>query len=106
MRKYELVWILGNDAGEEQGAESVEKITSLVTDAGGEVSAMDIWGKRTLAYPIQKNNEGYYLQANFELDGTKAQELEHAIDAGQLIIRHLLVRDEPKPIIVEAEAAQ
>ncbi len=106
MRKYELVWILGNDAGEEQGAESVEKITSLVTDAGGEVSATDIWGKRTLAYPIQKNNEGYYLQANFELDGTKAQELEHAIDADQLIIRHLLVRDEPKPIIVEAEAAQ
>ena len=106
MRKYELVWILGNDAGEEQGAESVEKITSLVTDAGGEVSAMDIWGKRTLAYPIQKNNEGYYLQANFELDGTKAQELEHAIDADQLIIRHLLVRDEPKSIIVEAEAAQ
>ena len=102
MRKYELVWILGNDAGEEQGAESVEKITSLVTDAGGEVSAMDIWGKRTLAYPIQKNNEGYYLQANFELDGTKAQELEHAIDADQLIIRHLLVREEPKPIIVEA----
>lgn len=106
MRKYELVWILGNDAGEEQGAESVEKITSLVTDAGGEVSAMDIWGKRTLAYPIQKNNEGYYLQANFELDGTKAQELEHAIDADQLIIRHLLVRDESKPIIVEAEDAQ
>ena len=106
MRKYELVWILGSDAGEEQGAESMEKITSLVTDAGGEVSATDVWGKRTLAYPIQKNNEGYYLQVNFELDGTRAQELERAIDADQSIIRHLLVRDEPAPSVVEAEAVQ
>ena len=106
MRKYELVWILGNDAGEEQGAESVEKIISLVTDAGGEVSGTDVWGKRTLAYPIQKNNEGYYLQANFELDVTKAQELERSIGADQSIIRHLLVRAEPKPDIVEAEVAQ
>lgn len=106
MRKYELVWILGNDAGEEQGTESIEKITSLVTDAGGEVSSTDVWGKRTLAYPIQKNNEGYYLQANFELDGSRAQDLEHAIDADQSIIRHLLVRDEPLPSKVEAEPAQ
>jgi small subunit ribosomal protein S6 len=105
LRKYELVWILGSDAGEEQGAESVEKITSLVTDAGGEVSGTDVWGKRTLAYPIQKNNEGYYLQANFAVDGTRAQELERAIDADQSIIRHLLVRDEPKPV-AEAEDAQ
>ena len=106
MRKYELVWILGNDAGEEQGAESVDKITSLVIDAGGEISGTDIWGKRTLAYPIQKNNEGYYLQANFELDGVRVQELERAIDADQSIIRHLLVRDEPQSLKVETEAAQ
>ena len=101
-----MVWILGNDAGEDQGAESVDKITSLVIDTGGEVSSTDVWGKRTLAYPIQKNNEGYYLQANFELDGTRAQELERAIDADQSIIRHLLVRDEPQAPKVETEAAK
>ncbi len=105
MRKYELVWILGSDADEEQGTESVEKITSLVTDAGGEVSGTDVWGKRTLAYPIEKNTEGYYLQANFELDGVKVPEVERAIDADQSIIRHLLVRDEIKPVVV-AEPAE
>ena len=105
LRKYELVWILGSDADEEQGTASVDKITSLVADAGGEMSGTDIWGKRTLAYPIQKNNEGFYLQANFELDGTKARQLEQAIDADQSIIRHLLVRDEIKPVVeTEAEA--
>ena len=104
MRKYELVWILGSDTDEEQGAESVEKITSLVSGVGGEVSGTDVWGKRTLAYPIQKNTEGYYLQANFEIEGVKAQELERAIDADQSIIRHLLVRDEIKPVVVEEDA--
>ncbi|MDA1278925.1 MAG: 30S ribosomal protein S6 [Chloroflexi bacterium] len=105
LRKYELVWILGGDTSEEQGTESVEKITSLVTSVGGEVSGTGVWGKRTLAYPIQKNNEGYYLQANFELDGSRTQEFERAIDADQSIIRHLLVRDEPKRVI-EAEPAK
>ena len=101
LRKYELVWILSGDAGEEQGTESTEKITSMVNDAGGVVSSIDVWGKRTLAYPIQKNTEGYYLQANFEIDGAKAPEIEREIDADQSIIRHLLVRDEIDPVGVE-----
>jgi small subunit ribosomal protein S6 len=105
LRKYELVWILGSDAGEEQGTESVENITSLVAGVGGDLTSTDVWGKRTLAYPIQKNTEGYYLQANFEIEGAKAPELERAIDADQSIIRHLLVRDEIKPVVVE-EAAE
>ena len=105
MRKYELVWILGSEADDEQGTESVEKITSLVAGVGGEVSGTDIWGKRTLAYPILKNTEGYYLQANFEIDGAKAPALDRAIGADQSIIRHLLVRDEIKPVVV-TEAAE
>jgi small subunit ribosomal protein S6 len=106
LRKYELVWILGSDADEEQGTESVEKITSLVSGVGGEVSSTDVWGKRILAYPIQKNTEGYYLQANFEIDGARAQEFERALDADQLIIRHLLVRDEIKPVVVSEDEAE
>jgi len=100
LRKYELVWILGSEADEEQGTESIEKITSLVAGVGGEVSGTDIWGKRTLAYPILKNTEGYYLQVNFEIDGAKAPELERSIGADQSIIRHLLVRDEIKTAVI------
>ena len=104
MRKYELVWILGSEADEDQGAESVEKITSLVAGVGGEVSGTDIWGKRTLAYPILNNTEGYYLQLNFEIDGDKAPDLERAIGADQSIIRHLLVRDEMKTTAITETA--
>ena len=106
LRKYELVWILGGDVDEEHGTESIEKITSLVIDAGGEVIGTDIWGKRALAYPINKNSEGYYLQANFEIDGPQAQDFERAIYADQSIIRHLLVRDENPVAIADEEPEQ
>ena len=98
-----MVWILDADADEEQGTESIEKITSLVVDAGGEVAGTEAWGKRVLAYPIKKNSEGYYLQANFEIDGPQAQNFESAIYADQSIIRHLLVRAENPVAIVEEE---
>ena len=106
LRKYELVWILGGDVDEEQGTESIEKITSLIIDAGGEVTDTDVWGKRALAYPINKNSEGYYLQANFEIDGWQAQDFERAIYADQSIIRHLLVRDENPVAIADEEPEQ
>jgi small subunit ribosomal protein S6 len=106
LRKYELVWILGGDVDEEHGTESIEKITSLVIDAGGEVTDTDVWGKRALAYPINKNSEGYYLQANFEIDGRQAQDFERAIYADQSIIRHLLVRDENPVAIADEEPEQ
>ncbi|MBP38392.1 MAG: 30S ribosomal protein S6 [Chloroflexi bacterium] len=106
LRKYELVWILGSDAGEEQANESIEKISSLVANAGGELAGTDIWGKRTLAYPIQKNTEGYYLQANFEIDGEKAPDLDRELGADQSIIRHLLVRDSIKPVAVADEPSR
>ena len=106
LRKYELVWILSGDVDEEHGTESIEKITSLVIDAGGEVTDTDVWGKRALAYPINKNSEGYYLQANFEIDGRQAQDFERAIYADQSIIRHLLVRDENPVAIADEEPEQ
>ncbi len=106
LRKYELVWILGSDAGEEQANESIEKISSLVANAGGELAGTDTWGKRTLAYPIQKNTEGYYLQANFEIDGEKAPDLDRELGADQSIIRHLLVRDSIKPVAVADEPSR
>ena len=102
LRKYELVWILDADADEEQGTESIEKITSLVVDAGGEVTGTEAWGKRVLAYPIKKNSEGYYLQANFEINGPQAQSFESAIYADQSIIRPLLVRAET-PVAIDEE---
>ena len=63
MRKYEMLVIL--DAGTENQNEEVAKIEELLKNLGGTVSKTDVWGKRTLAYPIRKKTEGYYVLFTF-----------------------------------------
>jgi small subunit ribosomal protein S6 len=98
IRKYELVWILGSEATDDDAKASLERVSALVTERGGEVTKAEPWGRRTLSYPIKKNREGVYLIAQFSADSNAAQDLEKAIYSDQLVIRHLLVRDEPKKL--------
>lgn len=86
------MWILGDGAGAKEGEESVERVRALVGSLGGEVGEVNPWGKRNLAYPIEKNTEGYYVEAQLKLDTTRAQDLDRACNADRGIIRHLIVR--------------
>ena len=86
------MWILGGGAGAKEGEESVERVRSLVGSLGGEVGEVNPWGKRNLAYPIEKQTEGYYLEAQLKLEAAHAQELDRACNADRGIIRHLIVR--------------
>ncbi len=92
MRDYEIVWILGGDASAKEGEESAERVRALVGSLGGEVNEVNPWGKRNLAYPIEKHTEGYYVEAQFKLDATRTPELERACNADREIIRHLIVK--------------
>ena len=86
------MWILGGGAGAKEGEESVERVRDLVGSLGGEVNEVNPWGKRNLAYPIEKNTEGFYVEAQFKLDASRAPELEKACNADRGIIRHLIVK--------------
>ena len=92
MRDYEIVWILGRGAGAKEGDESVERMRSLVGSLGGKVSEVNPWGKRNFAYPIEKETEGFYVEAQFKLDAARTPELEQACNADRGIIRHLIVK--------------
>ena len=92
MRDYEMVWILGGGAADEKGEESAEKLRSLISSLGGEVEEVKPWGKRTLAYPIEKNTEGFYLETSFKIDPSRTSELQRAVDADRDVIRHLIVK--------------
>ena len=63
MRKYEMLVIL--DATTDNQSEEISKIEELLKNLGGTVSKTDAWGKKTLAYPIRKKTEGYYVLFNF-----------------------------------------
>lgn len=86
------MWILGGGAGAKEGDESVERVRALVGSLGGEVGEINPWGKRNLAYPIEKETEGFYVEAQFKLDAALTPELEQACNADRQIIRHLIVK--------------
>ena len=92
MRNYELVLVISPEAGEEQTTETVERISSFITEQGGSISNQEQWGVRKLAYPIKKFEEGNYFITEFTLDPAQTVELEANVQASQEILRHLLVK--------------
>ena len=83
MAKYEMLYLLNNDATEEAKAQLIEKYEGIVTKMGGTVLSTDKWGTKKLAYPIKFKNEAYYVLSTFEADGAVVNELNRVarIDA-------------------------
>ena len=92
MRDYELVMILSPEATEAEASETVDRITSLISDGGGSVSDQDNWGIRRLAYPIQRFIEGNYFIARCKMDAQAAVELDGTLNTSQDVLRHLVFR--------------
>ncbi len=102
MREYELMWILPGASSDEDGQKSVETVTSLITDNGGEVSSAELWGRRSLSYPIKKNAEGAYYLARFSIEPSATPAINKAMDADQAVLRHLIVKETPKKAAAES----
>lgn len=93
-----MMWILGADADESAGEESLERVSGLIQGHGGEVLLAETWGRRTLAYPIRHNTEGSYFLAQFKLEPELAAALGKDMNADQSVIRHLVVRIEEEEL--------
>ena len=89
MRKYEMLVIL--DATTENQSEEISKIEELLKNLGGTVSKTDAWGKKTLAYPIGKQTEGYYVLFNFELETAQTFELRRVLGLRANVYRQLVI---------------
>lgn len=94
MNKYESIYILRPTMEEEAIKAMVEKFTNLITAEGGQVENVEEWGKRKLAYPIQKFREGYYVQMNFSAGPELPRELERNYRITDDVIRYIIVRDD------------
>jgi small subunit ribosomal protein S6 len=91
MREYEIMLILPPDAEEASVDGVVERITGLVSPSGGEVSQVDKWGRRRLAYEIARNNEGYYVIVRFKAEPETILELERVLSLADDVIRFKVV---------------
>lgn len=93
MRRYELVTIISPQVGDDDVPDAVDRlIRRAIEGQGGVCEEVNVWGRRRLAYPIQKHVEGNYVLANFQLGPERARELEHTLRISEEVIRHLLVR--------------
>jgi small subunit ribosomal protein S6 len=94
LRDYELMIIISPDVAEEDIPATIDKVSEFVTSRGGEITEIDRWGKRRLAYPINRFREGNYVLSRFKLEPGTTAELEASLQISETILRHLLVRME------------
>lgn len=94
MRAYELMVIFNPTVDERTVAPSMEKLLTLVTEAGGSVESVDVWGKRRLAYEIQKQSEGIYVLVNMTTTPDVALEINRQLTLNESVMRTKLLRNE------------
>src|SRR4051794_16812509 len=91
MRHYEIVFIVHPDQSEQVPA-MVERYRQMVTGRSGRIHRLEDWGRRQLAYPIEKVHKAHYVLMNIECDNETLSELEHAFKFNDAVLRHLTVQ--------------
>lgn len=94
MPSYELVYIVNPQVNDDDLPNILGKVNEYVTKIGGSVTEVAQWGRKRLAYPINKFGEGNYILARIEMKPEAARELESNLKLSNEVIRHLLIRSE------------
>lgn len=94
MNKYELAVVVNARIEEEERAAVVDRCKALIERFGGTITNVDDWGKKRLAYEIQKMKEGFYYFVHFESDSVCPNEVEAHIRIMEPVIRYLCVRED------------
>lgn len=108
MRHYEVVFIVHPDQSEQVPA-MIERYRTLVTASGGAMHRLEDWGRRQLAYPIQKIHKAHYVLMNIECSLEALAELEHGFKFNDAVLRHLTMSTKtavtaPSPMMKEEKS--
>ena len=108
MRHYEIVFIVHPDQSEQVPA-MIERYRSNITTRGGSVHRLEDWGRRQMAYPIQKVHKAHYVLMNIECDQETLDELEHGFKFNDAVLRHLVIKMDkavtaPSPMMKEEKS--
>lgn len=90
LNEYELLYILSPRVPSDEVANAIERVNVLITNAGGEVTSVDNWGRRRLAYPIRQYFEGTYVVLTIKMPPSGASGLEASLVISDEVIRHML----------------
>jgi small subunit ribosomal protein S6 len=94
MRRYELMLVFRPDAPDERLSAIIDRTTRQITTSGGQIVKVAPWGRRRLAYPIDRQREGSYHIILFESPAPAIAELERSLLITEEVLRHLVVRQE------------
>ncbi len=108
MRHYEIVFIVHPDQSEQVPA-MLERYKALIASHGGQIHRLEDWGRRQLAYPIQKLHKAHYVLMNIECNNDALTELEHGFKFNDAILRHLTIKMKhaittPSPMMKEEKS--
>ena len=105
MRHYEIVFIVHPDQSEQVPA-MIDRYKATLAAAGGKIHRMEDWGRRQMAYMIDKLAKAHYVCMNIECDQNTLEELEHAFKFNDAVLRHLIIKTkkaETEPSIMMKE---
>ncbi len=94
MNKYELAVVVNAKLEDDARAATVEKVKEYITRYNGTITNVDDWGKKKLAYEIQKMGEGYYYFIQFEAEADAPAEIERHVRIMENVLRYLCVRQD------------
>ena len=108
MRHYEIILLIHPDQSEQVPA-MLERYKGMITAGGGKVHRVEDWGRRQLAYLINKLAKAHYLCVNIEADQAVMAELEHAFKFNDAVLRHLIIKTKhavttPSPMMKEEKS--
>lgn len=96
MNKYELAVVVSAKVEDDERAATLEKVKDIVTKNGGNITNVDEWGKKRLAYEVKKMREAFYYFIQFDAEATVPAEIESRIRLMEDVVRYLVVRQDEK----------
>lgn len=103
-RDYELGFILSPEVNEEETRAILDRIEQIVTAPGGQISKVTQWGRRRLAYPIQRHRDGYYIFTDMILTPETVAELERTLKVSEIVLRYVVRKRDARIAQKEREA--
>ena len=102
-RDYELAYILNPEVNEEEVRAFQDRIEQIVATYGGQIVKVNQWGRRRLAYPIERHRDGLYTFIDMILTPETVTELERMLKVSEIVLRHMVKRRDPKAVQKERE---
>jgi len=102
-RDYELAFILNPEVNEEETRGTLERVEQIVAANGGQIIKINQWGRRRLAYPIQRFRDGHYVFIDMILTPETVAELERMLKVSEQVLRYMVVKRDPKAVQKERE---